>query len=143
MSKRFDEIMAGLPRLPVYPNGESLIQNWDWIIRSIKLLLKYMEESKEWMIEHEEAYEELKKLYDDIMAGDFPESIQEAFENWMQLHANELVGSMVKNVFFGLTDAGYFVAYIPESWEDITFNTTGLDIAVELQPEYGHLVLSY
>lgn len=143
MSERFDEIMAGLPKLPVYPKGQSLIQNWDWIIRSIKMLLKYMEDSKEWMIEHEKAYEELKQLYDDIMAGNFPESIEKAFHDWMLLHANELVGSMVKNVFFGLTDAGYFVAYIPESWGDITFNTTGLDIAVDLQPEYGHLVLSY
>ena len=143
MSEKFDKIMGGFPRLPVYPNGQSLIQNWDWIIRSIKMLLKWMESSKEWMEEFKEAYEELKAIYDRILAGDFPESIQEAFEKWMQLHANELVGSMVKNVFFGLTDAGYFVAYIPESWEDITFNTTGLDIAVELQPEYGHLVLSY
>ena len=46
-------------------------------------------------------------------------------------------------VYFGLTDSGYFVAYIPESWEHIKFNTTGLDINVALQPEYGHLVLSY
>ena len=143
MSERFDKIMAGFPKLPVYPDGQSIIQNWDWILRSIKLLLHYMKESKEWMIEHEKAYEELKQLYDDIMAGKFPESIEKAFHDWMLLHANELVGSMVKNVFFGITDAGYFVAYIPESWEDITFNTTGLDIAVDLQPEYGHLVLSY
>lgn len=46
-------------------------------------------------------------------------------------------------VFFGLTDAGYFVAYIPENWDNIMFNTTGLDINVPLQQEYGHLVLSY
>ena len=46
-------------------------------------------------------------------------------------------------VFFGITDDGYFVAYIPESWDDITFNTTGLDINLPIQPEYGHLVLSY
>lgn len=46
-------------------------------------------------------------------------------------------------VFFGLTDDGYFVAYIPENWDDITFNTTGLDIDIPIQPDYGHLVLSY
>ena len=38
---------------------------------------------------------------------------------------------------------GYFVAYIPETWDDITFGTTGLDIEVPCEPEYGHLVLSY
>lgn len=46
-------------------------------------------------------------------------------------------------VFFGITDDGYFVAYIPESWNDITFYTTELDIFLELEPEYGHLVLAY
>ncbi len=106
MSERFDEIMDGLPKLPVYPNGQSLIQNWDWIIRSIKLLLKYMEESKKWMIEHEEAYEELKQLYDDIMAGNFPESIEKAFYDWMLLHANELVGSMVKDQWLKMYFSG-------------------------------------
>lgn len=55
----------------------------------------------------------------------------------------EFLGTIIKCVFFEITDAGYFVAYIPENWEDIIFNTTGLDITVECQPEYGHLVLSY
>jgi hypothetical protein len=50
---------------------------------------------------------------------------------------------IVTMVFFGITDDGYFVAYIPESWEDITFYTTELDIFLPIQPEYGHLVLAY
>ena len=44
-------------------------------------------------------------------------------------------------VYFGLTDNGYFCAYIPEAWSDVKFNTTGVDINLDLQPEYGHLVL--
>ena len=50
---------------------------------------------------------------------------------------------IVTMVFFGITDDGYFVAYIPESWDDITFYTTELDIFLPMQPEYGHLVLAY
>lgn len=46
-------------------------------------------------------------------------------------------------VYFGITENGYFCAYIPDSWDNIRFNTTGLDINLDLQPEYGHLVLSY
>lgn len=46
-------------------------------------------------------------------------------------------------IFVAISDAGYIVYYIPASWKSITFNTTGLDIAVDNQPEYGHLVLSY
>ena len=50
---------------------------------------------------------------------------------------------LTAGVYFGLTDNGYFCAYIPRSWQNVKFNTTGLDINVPLQPEYGHLVLSY
>ena len=42
-------------------------------------------------------------------------------------------------VFFGLTLDGYFVAYIPESWTQIIFDTG----AVYGTPEYGRLILSY
>lgn len=45
-------------------------------------------------------------------------------------------------IFVEISTAGYIIYNIPETWDDITFNTTGLDIAV---PDYGygHLVLSY
>lgn len=46
-------------------------------------------------------------------------------------------------IFVEINDAGYFVYYIPDSWEDIIFNTTGYDIVIQEMPEYGHLVLSY
>lgn len=126
-----------------YPYTDPNRHNDDWAIGKIKDLLSRVEALEGWEQTHQDAYNELKKLYDDIIAGRFPASIERAFHDWMLAHANELVGEMVKNVFFGLSDSGYFVAYIPESWDDITFNTTGLDINVELMPEYGHLVLSY
>ena len=50
---------------------------------------------------------------------------------------------LTAGVYFGLTDSGYFCAYIPRSWQNLKFGTTGLDINVPLQPEYGHLVISY
>ena len=46
-------------------------------------------------------------------------------------------------VYFGLTDNGYFAAYIPEAWDKINFRTTGFDFNTPLQPEFGHLVLEY
>lgn len=48
-----------------------------------------------------------------------------------------------KMIIVGLTDDGYIIFYIPESWNDIKFGTTGYDIEVSIEPEYGHLVLSY
>ena len=46
-------------------------------------------------------------------------------------------------IFVEITDDGYIVYNIPESWNDITFNTTELDIHVDGVNEYGRLVLSY
>lgn len=55
---------------------------------------------------------------------------------------NLLSEVLAKMIFVEITDAGYFMYYIPEGWEDITFNTTGLDIAIP-DTDYGRLVLSY
>lgn len=46
-------------------------------------------------------------------------------------------------VTFGLTEDGYFIAYIPSSWNDVFFKTTGYDTTVSMMPEFGHLVLEY
>ena len=55
---------------------------------------------------------------------------------------NLLSEILAKMIFVEITDAGYFMYYIPEGWEDITFNTTGLDITIP-DTDYGRLVLSY
>lgn len=48
-------------------------------------------------------------------------------------------------IFLEITDAGYIVYNIPESWKDINFNTVGLDISIPDRTDlsYGTLVLSY
>ena len=80
----------------------------------------------------------LKKEMDEVL--EFMEKYREEAEKIIKEEIEKYIATMV---FFGITDNGYFVAYIPNSWKNITFNTTGLDIELELQPEYGHLVLSY
>lgn len=53
-------------------------------------------------------------------------------------------------ILVGITDNGYIIYDIPDSWKDIEFNTTGLDITNEMLSqnglvanyEYGRLVLS-
>lgn len=112
------------------------------LIAMYKKLVPAVEELKSWQAEHEAEYAELKSFMDAIEKGDFPDSMYEAMRKWLQNNALDIVGEMVKTVFFGITDDGYFVAYIPESWSDIVFGTTGLDIVIS-GVEYGRLVLSY
>lgn len=116
--------------------------NLSWLLESVKELLIAMDNMEEWKTQHIDEYEQLKKLYDDIVSGNFPPSMLESLKIWVQRNAVDLIGDMVKMVFFELTDDGYFVAHVPESWSDIRFGTTGLDI-IKPGYDYGHLVLSY
>lgn len=125
-----------------YPYTDFHELNLDWILKTVKDLFAAVQQIDGWMDQHQTEYEELKALYDDIIAGNFPDSIKQAFANWMSANALTLVGELVKLVIFNITDDGYFVAYIPESWDDILFGTTGLDTGIPGY-DYGHLVLSY
>lgn len=72
------------------------------------------------------------------------EQINEWIDNFDTSYIEEVVKEFLATmIFVGISDAGYIVYTIPDTWKSITFNTTGLDIEVESQPEYGHLVLSY
>lgn len=116
--------------------------NLDWLIRAVKQLLIEVDTMEEWKSQHEQDYEQLKKLYDDLIAGNFTPEMEEALYKWTVDHTVEIIGQAIKTVFFGITDDGYFVAYIPDSWSDITFGTTGLDTFPE-GVDFGHLTLLY
>lgn len=69
--------------------------------------------------------------------------INEFIANFDYHFLNEILAKYFSfAIFVEITDAGYIVYNIPESWKDIKFNTTGLDIE-ESDVGYGHLVLSY
>lgn len=125
-----------------FPYVDPNLYNDDWLLTKMKELLAWMENTDEWKSEYQQAYEDFKKMVSDIENGTFPPSIINAFNLYMQQHGLELVGKLVKMVFFGITDDGYFVAYIPEYWDDIIFNTTGYDVNIPDQ-DFGHLVLSF
>ena len=125
-----------------FPYTDPNLFNDDWLLKRMKELLSQLEELEKWRIEYQQAYDDYKKMVEAIELGVFPQSIRDAFSSWMRQNALSLVGELVKMVYFGLTDDGYFVAYIPDGWSDILFNTTGLDINV-YGVDYGHLTLSF
>lgn len=90
-----------------------------------------------------------KEIIDDIDAlRDDMTTVQNWIDSFSYEPLLETVKEMVQKyitagVYFGLTDSGHFVAYIPEAWNKIEFRTTGYDINVPIQPEFGHLVLAY
>ena len=125
-----------------FPYTDPNLYNDDWLLKRMKELLTQLDELEEWKQLWQAEYEEFKELVEQIEAGNFPESIRDAFAKWMSENAINLVGELVKMVYFGITNDGYFVAYIPDGWDDIIFNTTGYDITIAGE-EFGHLTLSF
>lgn len=125
-----------------FPYTDPNLYNDDWLLKKMKELAANMQDILDESSKFWDAYREFEQLIADIESGNFPLSIREAFANYMRRNAVDLVGELVKLVYFGINDEGYWVAYIPEGWDDILFNTTGLDIVIPGY-EYGHLVLSF
>ena len=126
----------------VYPYLNVNDLNLDWIIAHFKEFLDAIAGLEDWRREHEAEYQQLKKLYDDILAGRFPQEMRDALYHWVVINAADIIGSAIKTVAFELTQDGYFIAYIPNSWAEIVFGTTGLD-TFPAGVDYGHLTLTY
>ena len=89
-------------------------------------------------ITHEEI-EELNALFEKFMESGFEDYYEAQIQAWIDAHMPDIIASAIKMVFFGLTEDGYFCAWIPQSWEGIVFDTIS-DFSNE---NYGCLTLSY
>ena len=70
-------------------------------------------------------------------------SVQNWIDNFDTKEIKKLVEQCVATmIFVEINDNGYIVYNMPDSWKDIQFNTTGLDISIPGY-DYGYLVLSY
>ena len=126
-----------------FPHTRTYDTDLGWIIQNIKGYNDAIQALNDWIATNTPRLEDLEAFKTALESGDLPEGVQAGITAWLETHAAEVIAAIIKNVWFGLTDAGYFVAYVPDSWSDITFKTTGLDIILDLMPEYGHLVLQY
>lgn len=84
------------------------------------------------------------EIFEDIddIKGDLA-TIQQWIDNYDTSFAEEIIKSYLATmIFVEISNAGYFIYYIPETWDDIRFNTTGLDIQIS-GVEDNRLVLSY
>lgn len=125
-----------------FPHTRTYDTDLGWLIKCCKTAQEAIDTLNKWVEENEKKIEDFEELYLMLINGDLPEGITNGINTWMEENALDIVGRLVKMVFFGLTQDGYFIAYIPESWDDIQFGTSGLD---DFPPDidFGHLTLSY
>lgn len=128
-----------------FPHTRTYDSDLGWLIKHVNSYDETIAALNEWIAENEPKMDDLLAFMDELLKGDLPEGMKQGLYQWAQENLIDLVGATIKMVFFGILDDGHFVAYIPDSWDDITFNTTYYDIVLTSHPEYkfGHLVLSY
>lgn len=124
-----------------FPHTRTYDSDLAWLIKQVRTNQEAIQTLEDWKASVSSDINDLQTVIAAIRAGELPADIAEGIKEWIAENFYDIVSKMIQTVWFGLTDDGYFVAYVPESWRDVVFKTTGLDIDIPLQPEYGHLVL--
>lgn len=116
----------------VYSQEERMLH----VCKEIARIVAYLDELGATVDEIEER---VHKLLEDF-ADDFDEYYKNQIEEWLNENLENLITEHMRFVWFGLTDDGYFCAYVPSNWDSLQFDT-GYDYSD--QDTYGHLMLSY
>ena len=87
----------------------------------------------------EDELEKLAALFEEFKESGFIDYYEQQLEEWINQNMPNIIKDAIKFVMFGLTSDGYFCAYIPDSWRDITFDTG----AVYGSYTYGRLILHF
>ncbi len=81
----------------------------------------------------------VKDELDKVKNGDYVSLYIDSLSLWIDRNLKEMVSKIAKFVQFGISNDGYFVAYVPDNWNFIQFDTI-VDTSSTL---YGHLILNW
>jgi hypothetical protein len=82
---------------------------------------------------------DLQTAMQELKDGGLVDYYEQQIYQWIQDNMADLISAGIKQVYFGLTDDGHFCAFVPDSWNDIVFDTG----AVYGTEEYGRLILKF
>lgn len=125
-----------------FPHTRTYDGDLGWLINHVSSYDEVITALNEWIKNYTPKIDEVLDFYKQLQEGYIPEGMKNALYDWATDNLLEIVARTLKTVIFGLTDDGHFIATYTDSWSDIRFNTTELDIWTDLQPEFGHLTLS-
>lgn len=124
-----------------FPHTRSYDSDLGWLIKTVSGYNDTIAALDAWAEKTDLSVKELEAFKKALENGNLPQGVRDGLYTWAALHIPELIAETIKSVFFTLEN-GYFVAYIPDSWNEITFGTSGYD-DFPIGVDYGHLTLSY
>lgn len=92
----------------------------------------------EWQAAQDELMADLEQLVQDFINGGYKQDFDQFAQDWLDANIQEALTKAAHMVFFGLTEDGYFTAYIPRDWSFV-FDT----IIDYNDPNYGSLTIKY
>lgn len=114
---------------------------YEVLCKVVKYINELIEQDKIFFDELNETKEDLETKLNELKEE--LSIVQKFIEEYDTKHIEEIVKNFLATmIFVEINNDGYIVYYIPEKWDDIKFETTGLDVEIP-NTEYGRLVLSY
>lgn len=142
----FGFITGATPNVPeFYWNVVSDEQRWKFLCVNLAALVDYANSFGAQIDANTTDIANLADQFEAFKESGFLDYYEKQLTQWIDDNVLTLWKTFASQVYFGLTDdsysggAGYFVAYVPESWSDIVFDTGavyGLDT-------YGRLILRW
>lgn len=125
-----------------FPHTRTYDSDLGWLIKRVNSYDETLKALDDWIAENEPKIEDLEDFKKALEDGNLPQGVRDGLYKWAALNIPGLIAEAIKTVFFEITADGYFVAWIPDSWDEITFATSGLD-DFPIGIDYGHLTLTY
>lgn len=138
------QVVAGVtqftPAIPkFYWDVDSQEQGIKQLCKTVCMVIDYLNQVADSVNIDKEAIEKLETDFKAFVEHGFDDYYRAQMEQWFKDNAWTIYERIAKQVYFGLTDTGYFCAYVPDSWKEITFDTG----AVFGRSDYGRLILKF
>lgn len=128
------------PALPQFYTGvPTMEQGFKELCKNFHKMVCYVDNMADVQNLTSEEVEQLQEDFAKFQESGFEDYYEQQLQAWIEANVTYLFQTLASQVYFGITDDGYFCAYIPESWSDITFDTG----AVYGRSDYGRLILRF
>lgn len=83
---------------------------------------------------------ELQRQFEEFKEHGFDDYYRKAIEQWVADNFADIIENAIQTLFFGLTESGYFCAYVPKNWSKYMSFDTGANYGAD---DYGCLKIEY